>query len=153
MARDALFVPHPRRPRGGLLRDGALVKLRDLQPHFLRYVVEPQTWSWRQPDGTNHVVTGPRETFHQQDLAARADGLRFLCPVCFQANGGAVGTHGVICWFVGRVPDTADPKPGRWNPEGVGYDDLSFVGPGNMSVQLTGGCNAHFFIRRGQIES
>jgi len=81
-----------------------------------------------------------------------ADGLFFLCPKCFGINGGNVGTHAVICWFVGKVPDDADPKPGRWNPSGTGLQDLTFIGPGAASVLLTSGCGWHGFVMNGIAE-
>ncbi len=88
----------------------------------------------------------------QTDEMAGADGIIFLCPKCFERNKGSVGTHSVICWFVGRVPDDADPKPGRWNPSGTGLDDLTFVGPGAASVLLTSGCAWHGFIKDGKAD-
>jgi hypothetical protein len=80
-----------------------------------------------------------------------ADGVEFLCPKCFVSNNGAVGTHGVICW-ASSVPQDTDPKPGRWNLSGSSLYDLTFVGPGAVSVLLQGGCNAHFHVRNGSIE-
>lgn len=68
-------------------------------------------------------------TYRHVDRVADADGVRFLCPKCHAANGGPVGTHSVLCWFVGV---------------------LSFVGPGAASVLLTGpGCGWHGFVRAG----
>lgn len=108
------------------------MRLTDLEPQFL-------------------TVTDER-TFHYVDEIGVAHGISFLCPVCFQKNNGPVGTHSMICWFNGRgVPDSINPGPGRWNPSGTGYNDLTFVGPGATSVLLTGGCNAHFHIVNGQI--
>ena len=85
------------------------------------------------------------------DRVADADGVMFLCPACFQANQGAVGTHRVLCWFVGRVPDDLDPRPGRWMPTGETIDDLSFVpSPGRSnSVLLTSGCAWHGMVTNG----
>jgi hypothetical protein len=91
-----------------------------------------------------------------------ADGVMFQCPKCAvgcepfvddDGKRGFRGAHYVICWFVGKVPDDVDPKPGRWTPQGTGLDDLTFV-PGNppqaVSVLLTGeGCGWHGFIRNG----
>jgi hypothetical protein len=79
-----------------------------------------------------------------------ADGVRFLCPKCFSKNGGPVGTHLVICWFVGRVPIDLDPKPGRWHPFGHSIEDLTFIGPGNVSVAIQGACCWHGFVRDGE---
>lgn len=86
---------------------------------------------------------------------ANADGVMFLCPKCFAANGGKVGTHSVICWFRGKVSDELTPKPGRWTPVGTGLGDLTFV-PGNppmaISVLLTSGCGWHGFVKDGRAE-
>jgi len=92
---------------------------------------------------------GPPETYEHVAALADADGVMFLCPKFFATNAGAVGTHSVLCWFVGRVPDDVDPKPGRWNPTGTGVDDLTFVGPGAASVYLQSGCGWHGFVRNG----
>ncbi len=83
------------------------------------------------------------------DTLAEAHGIFFLCPKCYAENKGPIGTHQVGCWFVGRVPPEATPGPGRWNPRGTGYDDLTFVPPGAYSVQLTSGCMWHGFVING----
>ena len=83
------------------------------------------------------------------ETLSEADGIIFLCPKCFATNGGKVKTHSVICWFVGKVPDDLGPKPGRWNPQGTGLDDLTFVPPGAVSVRLTGGCGWHGHVVSG----
>ncbi len=84
---------------------------------------------------------------------AEADGIRFLCPVCLvDGKEPARYTHSVKCWFEGRVPDDARPGPGRWNPRGHGYKDLSFVpGVKSKSVLLIGGCNGHFHLTDGEV--
>lgn len=126
------------------------MKLIDLEPQFLRYerrACEPNVWI----DGV--LSDKPyRELFHYVDRLAEADGINFLCPKCFAANGSEVGTHGVICWFEGKVPDDVQPNPGRWNPVGTGYTDLSFVpGKKSNSVLLLGGCAWHGFITNGEV--
>jgi len=90
-----------------------------------------------------HEYWIPAETFTE------ADGVGFLCPVCFEENGGPVGTHAVICWRP-HVPSHVDPKPGRWEFAGTTLDDLTLVA-GSSSVLLRGGCGAHFFVRSGRI--
>lgn len=110
----------------------AMPRLADLDARFVRH----------------HA--GPPETYEHVDALADADGLMFLCPKCFGDNGGPVGTHSVLCWFVGHVADDVDPKPGRWIPSGTGLADLTFVGPAAASVQLLGGCNWHGFVRSGE---
>lgn len=103
----------------------------------------------------------------RQDSLDGAQGVMFQCPKCASEPGcgpgtgepdgkGCRGVHYVLCWFANprnapRVPDDAEPKPGRWYvaTESTGLDDLTFTGPGACSVLLMGGCNWHGFIRNG----
>ncbi len=110
------------------------LRLTDLEPRFLRYECRA--------DGVHHV---------EVDSIAEAQGLMFLCPKCYVANGGCVGTHRIICWSRSRgVPDDAKPGPGRWDLVGTGFDDLSLLA-GSSSVQLLGGCNWHGFVTGGEV--
>lgn len=95
---------------------------------------------------------GPPEIYTTVDNLADADGMWFLCPKCWADNGGPVGTHSVLCWFVGRVADDVDPRPGRWVPAGTGLGDVTFVGPAAASVMLLGGCGWHGFVKQGAAE-
>ena len=110
------------------------MRLRDLEAEFLKNMGEG--------------------SFHRVESLAEADGILFLCPLCFKNNGNQrPGVHSIICWFVGHVPDEMTPGPGRWTPSGSGLDDLTFV-PGNppraTSVLLTGeGCGWHGFVTNG----
>jgi hypothetical protein len=106
------------------------VRLLDLEPRFEK-------------------IVEPNKLYHGVDSIAEADGVLFLCPKCFVENSGPVGTHSVLCWRP-RVPQTEFPVPGRWEFEGTGLHDLTLVA-GSSSVLLTGGCNAHFFVRQGEI--
>ena len=104
--------------------------------------------NWTESDV--YDFTGPVD--YQTDVAtlAEADGIRFLCPKCYQVNGGNAGTHPVVCWFEGKVPDDAAPRPGRWKPVGTGIEDLTFVpGAKSNSVLLLGGCAWHGFVTNG----
>lgn len=105
------------------------MRLDELDPQFLRRESADSFW-------------------YVDDLAA-ADGIMFLCPKCYVVNGGAIGTHSVICWRP-RVPQDTSPTPGRWEFEGTGYGDLTLVA-GSSSVLLRSGCMAHFFVRAGAI--
>jgi hypothetical protein len=81
-----------------------------------------------------------------------AEGVRFLCPKCFAANGGSRGTHSVICWGP-TVPQTVSPKPGRWTLVGTSLADLTLNGAHgkSRSVLLTGaGCGWHGYITDGE---
>ena len=106
------------------------MRLRDLKPQFVKFIDE-----W---------------TFKKVDDIVDADGICFLCPKCFEANQSAVGTHSIICWQP-HVPQTMEPKPGRWKFEGTGYEDLTLTAS-SSSILLLGGCKAHFFVKGGEIK-
>ena len=142
------------------------MKLTDLEPKFLRYEVREEAWRRQTdacrtlPPGHEHtdacseVVIGPRVYLPWANALADAQGVKFLCPKCFAANGGPVGTHAVICWSRSSgIPDDAEPS-GRWTLDGTGYGDLTLNGdpPGNArSVLLIGGCEWHGFITDGEV--
>jgi hypothetical protein len=105
------------------------MKLTELNPKFLKR------------DDSHH--------FRHVETIGEADGLWFLCPKCFLANGGAKGTHGVICWSP-SVPQDTSPTPGRWNLVGSSFDNLSLVA-GSSSVQLNGGCSWHGYVKNGEV--
>lgn len=108
------------------------MKFADLNPQFVQLT----------------RLLGPCETwpFHTVPTLAEADGVMFLCPVHFTKNGGATGTHSVICWFQGRgIPPELKPGPGRWEAGcGIGLDDLTLVpsvdlGDGDWHGHIKGG--------------
>ena len=110
------------------------MKLRDLDPEFLRYIGERDM----------HVGDPP-------DVGiAESDAIMFLCPTCFAKNSGRVGTHRVICNRPHVPQSEYRVGPGRWQFEGTGFDDLTLVA-GSSSIALQGGCAAHFFVRAGEI--
>lgn len=136
--------------------------LRELNAIFYRYCVTTETYERvraevmaERPAGPYgdedlELHTGPREHWFPVPTLAEADGVWFECPKCWAACPGPVkGAHGVMCWFVGKVPDDAKPGPGRWVPSGTGLDDLTFIGPKSKSVALTGGCEWHGFVTNG----
>jgi hypothetical protein len=126
------------------------MKLTDLEPRFLRTETRIDTWTRVRPDGTHEEVTGPRQYHIEVDTMAEAQGAMFLCPKCYAANAGGVGTHSVICWFRDRgVPDDAVPGPARWAASGSRLGDLTL----SPSVLLVGGCAWHGFITAGQVTS
>lgn len=132
-----------------------------LEPEYVRHerrveeytvvVGDPLTW---QPGDPTRKVTGPREYTPRVKTLAEAHGLFFLCPRCFQANGGPVGTHGVLVTFEGRgAPAGSGSRNSkgdiRWRVSGSCFEDLT-VEP---SILIKGGgCDAHFFIRNGVID-
>ena len=102
-------------------------------------------------DGRFWKSESERSSLAVEDLKD-ADGVSFLCPKCFDANKGKVGTHTIVCWFTGKVPPDRTPGPGRWNPSGTGLADLTFIGPGAASILLTDGCRWHGFVKNGNAE-
>lgn len=111
------------------------MRLTELEPKFLK-LGDPISY----------------RTFKSEGVSmAEADGIMFLCPRCFAANAGSVGTHSVICWRP-RVPQHENlVGPGRWEMTGSGMADLTLVA-GSSSVLLTSGCRAHFFVKGGEIQ-
>lgn len=112
-----------------------MIKLRELGAKFLKIIEE-----------------NGRTILREVDTLAEAEGVEFLCPLCFKNNNGPIGTHSIICWFTNKVDDAVTPRPGRWNPSGTSLDDLTFVPPGAISVLLPDpdGCKYHGFIRNGE---
>ena len=106
-------------------------KLIELEPQFLKRIDD------------NH--------FRHVDSIAKADGIMFVCPLCFENNGRQrPGVHSVLCWSP-SVPLTTEPGPGRWSLVGTGYEDLSLQA-GSSSILLTGeGCGWHGFIKNGEV--
>lgn len=95
------------------------VRLIDLEPEWVRDGDAPGT---RQRDASLTIDT--------------SQGVMFLCPKCFEKNGGPVGTHSVLTWFRGRgVEPERRPGPGRWTVTGTGFEDLTL----QPSVDLTAG--------------
>lgn len=103
-------------------------------------------------------VVEPGRSRREVETIAEAQGVQFLCPKCFATNGGARGTHSVVCWSRSRgVAEEESPGPGRWTLEGTGLEDLTLNGDqagggGARSALLTAGCGWHGFINAGWAE-
>lgn len=91
------------------------------------------------------------KTFRYVDTIEEAQGVMFVCPLCFHNNNDSdIGVHSVLCWNP-SVPQTIEPVPGRWNLVGTSLEDLSLVA-GSSSILLTGdGCKWHGFITNGKV--
>lgn len=109
------------------------MQLELLEPKFLK----------REDERTSRDL-GPSD-------AQKADGLMFICPLCYANNGmRRPGVHSVLCWKP-SVEAGVQPGPGRWDFRGEGIHNLSLVA-GSSSIHLTGpGCGAHFFIENGSV--
>lgn len=143
-----------------------MIKLIDLEPQFIRYETRIEEWqmvpegtlrgdhaAWRAAGYPSETVKGPREYQVQVQTLAEAQGLWMLCPLCWQKNGGAVGTHGLEVPFHDRGVlnsqgmHNAQGKPVRWRVTGTGYADLSCT----PSILLLSGCQWHGFITNGTV--
>jgi hypothetical protein len=101
----------------------------------------------------NFIKRSGERGFIETPTLSEADGILFLCPVCFLKHKGDVGTHSIICWFRGKVPDDLNPGPGRWTPSGTDFSNLSFVPgqPPKACSVLEDDGHAHFHITNGEI--
>lgn len=87
-------------------------------------------------------TTGER-TMRPVETLAEAQGLMFLCPHCYKANGGRAGTHSIIIWFAGRGAPPSWNPPDRWEVSGTSLADLTI----KPSI-LNHGC-WHGFVTNG----
>lgn len=131
------------------------MRLLDLEPSFLRHAVETAGPHHGRPlpDGTTQWGGFDTDVFYEETDLARADGVEYLCPLCFQKNGGAVGTHSLHTYFAGRgVPDhlgkDSNGQTVRWTiVSGSGLHDLTL----SPSILVKTGCGWHGFITNGEI--
>lgn len=135
-----------------------LLRLVDLEPRFIRHE-ERGPVELDICDADYDTTRKTHKEMRMQEWAvpvetvAEANGIRFLCPLCFTANSGAAGTHGVQVTFAGRsVPDhlgshAKDGSPSRWNVAGTTFVDLTLT----PSILLTGGCAWHGFVTNGDV--
>ena len=129
------------------------MKLLDLQPHFVRYETRDEEGTFVREDGTHYQEVRPVHRARRVESLDDAQGVAFLCPLCFAANSGDVGTHWCEVSFENRgvLPDQGshgkEGKPTRWQVSGTGLTDLTT----QPSIQLEGGCAWHGFITNGEI--
>lgn len=135
------------------------MKLTELEPQFYRYetrveeytVVVGDPLTWKEGDPTQQV-TRPRQYKIPVETLAEAQGVCFLCPVCFVTNGGRIGTHLCEVTFEGRGAEPTqgtqnERGPVRWTVAGTGVDDLTTT----PSILLLGGCGWHGYITAGEV--
>jgi hypothetical protein len=136
------------------------MKLTELEPMFQRYeermeqkeFVVGNLATWKPGDPTERRIA---PTFYYIPVAtlAEADGIRFVCPLCFKNLGGRAGAHLVRVGFAGRsYSDQAavHNKAGqavRWEVSGSGFDDLTIT----PSIQIDDGCGWHGHVIDGEV--
>ena len=126
------------------------MKLSELEPQLFRIERRVEPYRIQNNEGVVEDAVGPRLYLVNVDTIAEADGIMFLCPLCFKNNNGNVGTHSCQC-IRPSIPQSPDlTGPGRWELVGTGYHDLSLVS-NPTSVQLLSGCKAHFTVSNGEV--
>jgi hypothetical protein len=85
--------------------------------------------------------------FLHVDSLEQAQGILFLCPFCYQKNGGDIGTHSVLVWFRNRgVID----EEHEWIVSGTGYNDLTLQPSIDLTQNTTQPC-WHGFVTGGEV--
>jgi hypothetical protein len=120
------------------------MRLVELEPKFITY---------HNINGVHYMDT--LDEFSNPITLDKAQGIHFLCPKCFAANGKSnYGVHYVEVTFKDRgVPDSEGThnksgKPVRWNVSGNDFSNLST----QPSILLEGeGCGWHGFITNGEV--
>lgn len=128
-------------------------RLRDLEAEF--------TKSGERPPNEEELRLNPWmadghtiKFFRRVETLAEADGIWFLCPLCFAKNGGAVGTHSVAVPFPNAPNGAYIQGPnGTW-PKwqvvgGTTLDDLQL----SPSILLLSGCGWHGFVGSSGVPS
>ena len=131
------------------------MKLTDLEPQFIRYEegIADKWHGKKLEDGSTQWGGFPVQMKRYVDTLADAQGVMFLCPLCFTKNNGSINTHQCEVTFSDRGVKNEDGVhnnlglPVRWSVTGSCYDDLST----QPSVLVQGGCGWHGFLTDGNV--
>ncbi len=139
------------------------MRLIELEPYFITYntkiemvrrVVNYALWNANgRGDIGLEIKPGPVYYRSRVETLAEAQGIVFLCPLCFTKNNGTKGTHSCEVTFSGKgVKDDEGVHndlgiPVRWSVTGNNFEDLST----SPSVLLLSGCRWHGFITAGNV--
>lgn len=125
--------------------------LRILEAEFIQYrkAIADENHGRLMPDGTRQWGGFEIDEMLIVEKLEDAQGILFLCPLCFQQNNGSVGTHTVQVTFDGRGVESGQGthnsagKATRWRVDaGTGLDDLQL----SPSILLEFGCGWHGFV-------
>jgi hypothetical protein len=135
------------------------MRLTDLEPQFIKHsrrrevvrLLKPGIKPTRYEEGDFEEREVDRDYFTPVSSLTEADGIRFLSPIDFVKNGGAVGTSCSQVFFVGKVPyadvgTNMANVPQRWVATGTCYDDLT-LSP-SIQEQPNGW---HGFVTNGEV--
>lgn len=135
-------------------------RLTELHPWLIKYheemqdvnMIDGDQETWRERGCPSHVEHRSVEIRTEAATIQEAHGVQFLCPLCFEANKGEVGTHLVEVTFADRnVPNhlgthNKDGKAVRWGVSGTSFDTMTTT----PSILVQGGCNWHGYITNGE---
>lgn len=159
-----------------------MLSLRELRPRLHKTFSRVETWpvvdgdpaTWRERGCPTKSHAGPRYYFEPTDSIIEADGLMFLCPLCYwrvrdkvldalhgttgditieTVEALGLGAHLVWVSFANRgLADDAGTRgasgtPSRWSVSGSSFDDIAL----NPSILVSHPCGWHGFIENGQI--
>jgi len=142
------------------------MKLIELEPKFYSYEMRKTTiqvvdgeWdsktnqylvadgrSWREAGEPTKKVEQVGEFLTLVESFEEAQCIVFLCPKCFQTNGGRGGTHSCQMPFANRGVDPAR-HPNQWEARGSGFLDLTCT----PSYLIKEGCGWHGYITDGYV--
>lgn len=128
----------------------------DLEPVFQRHSIEPASPGHGRTleDGSIQWGGFPATVWPRVKKRRNADRVSFLCPACYRANGGKVGTHRVAIDFIGGMTPDADcthndkGEPVRWTASDDPLPSLTL----SPSIQIIGGCKWHGWVQDGRIK-
>lgn len=142
------------------------MRLVDLAPRFVRYETKQEVREMVPPEyrgmerydrwiaAGRPVVKelGERVYLYEVKTVDEAEGIQFLCPMCFTMNKGAVGTHTIEVTFAGRnvmdhVGSRGEKGPTRWTVSGDSFENLSTT----PSILLSAFCGWHGYITDGEL--
>jgi hypothetical protein len=98
-------------------------------------------------EATLRRIVGDRRQTGPSVAFADAQCIDFLCPQCFVANGGPVGTHLVRIFFADRGVFDDNPRSPLWSVSGTCLADLML----SPSIDLAKSCGWHGWIRNGEV--
>jgi hypothetical protein len=102
------------------------MKLTELEPHFFVVGVVDEHRVLKHVNGLEH-----------------ADGIRFLCPLCFSRG---VATHVVTIRFA-LIP--RPPRQEEWMASGSGYHNLTLTP--SIHITTPDGCGWYGFVTAGEV--
>jgi len=126
--------------------------LKELEAYFIRYEkrIAGSGHGRLMPDGSYQYGGFETWVLIPTELLSEAQGIMFLCPLCFKNNNGPIGTHSICISFENRnvsdecVSRNSEGQPAKWDIiGGTGLNDLQL----SPSILINAGhCQWHGWI-------